>query len=81
MQIVKLSIKVMEYTTIIKEIEGGWYMGQCEQVPNAITQGETIEEVEENMKEVIPLILDCEKELLQKRVKRGDFIRRKIAVF
>jgi predicted RNase H-like HicB family nuclease len=70
----------MEYTAIITEIEDGWYMGQCEQIPNAITQGETIEEVKENLKEVIPLILDCEKELCQKRYKGERFIRKTIAV-
>ena len=52
----------MEYTVIIKEIEDGWYMGQCEQVPGAMTQGKTIEEVKENMKEAIALILEDEKE-------------------
>ena len=35
-------------------------MGQCEQLPNAITQGQTIEEVEENMKEAIALVLEDE---------------------
>ena len=72
----------MEYTAIIKEIEDGWYMGQCEQVPNAITQGKTIEEVKENLKEVIPLLLECEKELCVKRHKSEGikFIRSKIAV-
>ncbi|MDR2970741.1 MAG: type II toxin-antitoxin system HicB family antitoxin [Bacteroidales bacterium] len=70
----------MEYTAIIKEIEDGWYMGQCEQVPGAMTQGQTVEEVKENLKEVIPLILECEKELCQKRHKGEKFIRRQIAV-
>jgi len=69
-----------EYTATIREIEDGWYMGQCEQVPNAITQGETIEEVKENLKEVIPLILECEKELSPKKYKVENFMRRKIAV-
>jgi predicted RNase H-like HicB family nuclease len=70
----------MEYTAIIKEIEDGWYMGQCEQIPGAMTQGQTIEEVKENLKEAIPLILECEKELCQKRYNRGNFTRSKIAV-
>jgi len=72
----------MEYTAIIKEIEDGWYMGQCEQVPGAMTQGRTIEEVRENLKEVIPLILECEAELCIKRHQSEGlkFIRKKIAV-
>ena len=40
----------MEYTAIIKEMSNGWYFTQCEQMSNAITQGETIEEALENIK-------------------------------
>ena len=70
----------MEYTAIIKEVEDGWYMGQCEQVPGAITQGQTIEEVKENLKEAIALVLESEKEHCLERYKGEKFIRRKIAV-
>ena len=70
----------MEYTAIIKEIEDGWYMGQCEQVPGAITQGKTIDEVEENLKEAIALILEDEKEDFRKEHKNERFFHRKIAV-
>ena len=48
----------MEYTAIIKEVENGWYMGQCEQIPGAITQGRTIEETKENLKDAIKLLLE-----------------------
>ena len=70
----------MEYTARIQEIEDGWYMGQCEQVPGAITQGQTIEEVKENLIEAITLVLESEKEHNRKRNDRTKFIRRKIAV-
>jgi predicted RNase H-like HicB family nuclease len=70
----------MEYTAIIKEIEDGWYMGQCEQVPGAMTQGRTIDEVQENLKEAIALILEDEKEDFRKEHRGEKFLRRKIAV-
>ena len=70
----------MEYTAIIKEIEDGWYMGQCEQVPGAMTQGRTIDEVKENLKEAIALILEDEKEDFRKAHRGEKFFRRKIAV-
>jgi len=70
----------MEYTAIITEVEDGWYMGQCEQVPGAITQGQTIEEVQENLLEAISLVLESEREHCQKRYAGKKFIRRKIAV-
>jgi predicted RNase H-like HicB family nuclease len=69
----------MEYTAIIKKTPRGWYIGQCEQVPGALTQGRTIEEVEENLKEASALILEDEKEDFQLEHKGEEFIRRKIA--
>ena len=53
----------MEYTAIIEKMSNGWYFAQCEQIPNAITQGETIEEAKENLKEAIYLVLEAEREL------------------
>ena len=53
----------MEYTAIIEKTSNGWYIAQCEQVPGALTQGKTLEEVKENMKEAIFLVLESEKEL------------------
>ena len=70
----------MEYTAIITEVEDGWYMGQCEQVPGAITQGQTNEEVQENMVEAIALVLESERKHRQKQYERAKFIRKKTAV-
>jgi len=50
----------MEYTAILKKMSNGWYFAQCEQLPGAMTQGKTIEEAKENLKEAIQLILECE---------------------
>jgi predicted RNase H-like HicB family nuclease len=70
----------MEYTAIFKKQSNGWYFAQCEQVPGAMTQGRTIEEAKENLKEAIALILEDEKEDFRKEHKGLRFIRRKIAV-
>jgi len=70
----------MDYTAIITEVENGWYMGQCEQVPGAITQGKTVEEVEENLQEAVALVLESQKAHCQKSYFGEKFIRRKIAV-
>lgn len=40
-----------------KELEGG-YSGQCVELPGAISQGETLEELKSNMKEAIELVLE-----------------------
>ena len=68
----------MEYTAVIKKTLDGWYIGQCEQVPEALTQGRTIEEVKENLKDAINLVLEDDKEDFRKAHKDEKFIRRKI---
>ena len=42
---------------VIKAPEGG-FSGRCLELPAAISEGETIDELEANMKEVISLVLE-----------------------
>jgi len=70
----------MEYTAIITEIEDGWYMGQCEQIPGAMTQGRTIEEAKENLKDAINLMLEDERDDFRKEHRAEKFIRRKLEI-
>jgi len=50
-----------EYTmSIIKSTT--FYIAQCEQLPEVLTQGATIEEAISNAKDAIKLILDTQKE-------------------
>lgn len=53
------------YTIVIEvdEEDPGWLLGRCIEKPNAFTQGRTREEVIKNMREVIPLLIETEREL------------------
>ena len=66
----------MEYTVIFKKMSNGWYFAQCEQVPGAMTQGKTIEEAKENLKEAIQLVLEAEMEHGITRIVDKEIIRR-----
>jgi len=47
-----------KYTVIVlKEREGG-YSGKCLELPGAISEGETIKELKENMTDAIKLVLE-----------------------
>jgi predicted RNase H-like HicB family nuclease len=70
----------LKYTAIVKEVGNGWYMGQCEQVPGAITQGKTRDEVKENLKEAIALVLESQKAHCKRTHLDKKIIRRKTAV-
>ena len=69
----------MEYTAIFKKMSNGWYFAQCEQLPGAMTQGRTISEAQENLKEAIALILETERDLCKERNSGIKYSRRKVA--
>jgi predicted RNase H-like HicB family nuclease len=70
----------MEYTAIIQKTPSGWYIGQCEQVPEALSQGRTIDELKENLKDAIRLVLEDDKEDFRKAHKGEKFMRREIVM-
>jgi predicted RNase H-like HicB family nuclease len=56
----------MKFTAIIEQGESGWFVGQIEEVPAAISQGESIEELKANLLDALRLILDTNKEITEK---------------
>jgi len=56
-----------------------WYIGWVEAVPGSFSQGKTIREVEENLKEAVQLILESQQELRTKGVA-GKILKKKIIV-
>ena len=53
----------MEYTIRIKkDSKSGWLTGQCEQLPEAITQGKDLEELMFMMEDAINLVLECKRD-------------------
>jgi predicted RNase H-like HicB family nuclease len=45
--------------------DDGWLIGRLREVPGAFSQGETLEELEENIKEVYQLLLEDQPEIDQ----------------
>ena len=45
------------YNILVEPEDEGGYSGQCLELPAAIPQGETLEELEKNMKEAMDLVL------------------------
>lgn len=62
-----------KYTLVYQEEKEGGYSGHCLELPGAISQGETVEELKENMVDAIKLILeDMEEEALEMKKKLID---------
>ena len=48
----------LDFTMKYRQTESGWWIAYCDEVPEARTQGETKDEVRENLKDAIEFILE-----------------------
>lgn len=71
----------MKYTVVLEPQEEGGFTVQCVELPGAISQGETKEEALINIKEVIELILEVQRDELNKRIHtvRSEIIKVEVA--
>lgn len=68
-----------EFTGVIEK-RGGWYIGYVEELPGVNTQGRTLTEIRENLKEATELIIEANRELMAKRKVDVPVIREKIVI-
>jgi predicted RNase H-like HicB family nuclease len=65
--------------TAVFEQDGSWWIGYVEELPGANTQGATLEEARENLKDAVILILEsnrarAEKEIVGRAVIKEDLV-------
>lgn len=61
-------------TTVFQKVPEG-YIGYVEELPGANTQGDTLEEARENLKEAIELVLEANRQLTEETLGDADVIR------
>lgn len=66
----------MQLTAIIEAGEDGWLVGQIEEVPAAIAQGRTVEEVKASLMETLELLLQAQRELTERDYAGRTVIRK-----
>ena len=54
----EISQKSRKFTVIINREKEGGYSGQCLELPGAISEGKTLNELKENMTDAINLVLE-----------------------
>ena len=67
----------MTFTAVFMPVPEG-YIGFVEEIPGANSQGETLDEVRENIREVVQLVLEANRELAEQaligqKVEREPF--------
>ena len=68
-----------QFTAIYKK-SGKWYLGWIEEIPGVNTQGKTLKEVKENLKEALLLILETNRLLNKREISGGKIIREPLSV-
>ena len=68
-----------QFTAIYKK-SGKWYLGWVEEIPGVNTQGKTLKETKENLKEALLLILETNRLLNKKEFSKGKVIREPLSV-
>jgi len=69
-----------KFTAVYKK-SGRWYSGWIEEIPGVNTQGRTLKETKENLKEALLLILETNRLLSKKSVGRSIITRESLVVF
>jgi predicted RNase H-like HicB family nuclease len=70
----------MEKFTAIFEQDKEWWIGYVEELPGANTQGHTLEEARENLKEAVQLIIEANRELARRETEGKNVIREELVV-
>ncbi|MEQ8192775.1 MAG: type II toxin-antitoxin system HicB family antitoxin [Candidatus Eremiobacterota bacterium] len=68
-----------KFTAIFEKIDN-WWIGYTEELPGANTQGETLQEARENLKEAIQLIIESNRELSRRETEGKNVIREELRI-
>jgi predicted RNase H-like HicB family nuclease len=73
----------IKFTAVYEEVskeEGGGYVAYVEELPGAITQGETLEEARQNLRDAVELLLEANRALAKESQTGHKVIHEPIAV-
>ena len=71
-------MKQMNYTAIIEKSDDGYYVGQVQEIPEAIAQGKTIDELNQNLLDALQLVIHYQRKHTISLYKGHQIIRRKL---
>jgi predicted RNase H-like HicB family nuclease len=71
---------MMEKFTAIFEQQGDWWIAYVEELPGANTQGSSLEEARENLREAVKLIIEANCSPARRDAKGKSIIREELQV-
>ncbi|MGQ0541625.1 MAG: type II toxin-antitoxin system HicB family antitoxin [Blastocatellia bacterium] len=64
----------ISFTAVFQKVPEG-YIGYVEELPGANTQGNTLEEARENLKEAVELVIEANRQLAEEAINGDEVIR------
>jgi predicted RNase H-like HicB family nuclease len=71
-------MKRMNLTMLVEKGENGFFVGQLQEYPPVMSQGKTIEELKENLKDALTIFLEVQKEQVEKEFSKRKIIKRRL---
>ncbi len=68
-----------KFTAVFEKSGEGW-IAFVEELPGANTQGDTLEEARENLRDAVSLILEANRDLAQQTIRGKEVIREELTV-
>ena len=50
-------------TAAFKDVEGGWVAAWIEEIPGVVTQGRTVDEARENLRDALDMVLEANRQI------------------
>lgn len=66
--------------TAVFERDGEWWIGYVEELPGANTQGATLDEARENLKDAVALLLEANRGLVEKEISGRGVVKEELVV-
>jgi predicted RNase H-like HicB family nuclease len=67
--------------TAVFEQDGDWWIGYVEELPGANTQGATIEEARENLKDAVVMVLEANRDLAERELAGRRVVKEELVVY
>lgn len=70
----------MDRFTAVFEQDVNWWVGYVEELPGANAQGRTLDEVRENLKEAVLLVIQANRELARREAEGREVVREELVI-
>ena len=67
--------------TAVFEQDGDWWIGYVEELPGANTQGVTIEEARENLRDAVVMVLESNRDLAERELAGRRVVKEELVVY